>query len=75
MCDHNFEDKMERDTGTAKKTTEPVSPLSKSINEDTCVDDTRSSGVGNFTSDVARARWTLLRQVELALSKHKSLII
>ncbi|XP_026212772.1 calmodulin-lysine N-methyltransferase [Anabas testudineus] len=54
---------MERDTVTAEKT-EPASPLGKNINEDTCLDNSHSSGVGTCgTTDVARARWSLLRQV------------
>lgn len=67
IAHHNFEDNMEGDTGTAKKT-EPASPLVKNSTEDTCIDDSRSSGDGTCgTTDVARARWTLLRQVLLAL--------
>lgn len=63
IYDHNFEDNMERDTVTAEKT-EPASPLGKNINEDTCLDNSHSSGVGTCgTTDVARARWSLLRQV------------
>ncbi|KAM8739443.1 calmodulin-lysine N-methyltransferase [Acanthopagrus schlegelii] len=56
---------MERDsTGTAEKT-EPGSPLRKNIREDTCVANSHSSRDETLgdTTDVARARWTLLRQV------------
>nr|XP_046258406.1 calmodulin-lysine N-methyltransferase [Scatophagus argus] len=57
---------MERDsTGivTAEKT-EPASPLRKNINEDTCVAKSHTSrDMNSSTTDVARARWTLLRQV------------
>lgn len=60
---------METDSGanvTAEKT-EPASPLRKNINEDTCVDNSHTSRDGTCgTTDVARARWTLLRQVLLA---------
>ncbi|XP_069549104.1 calmodulin-lysine N-methyltransferase [Brachyistius frenatus] len=55
---------MEREsTGTAEKP-EPASPLRGNINEDTCVANSHSSrdGTGG-TTDVARARWILLRQV------------
>lgn len=69
IFDHNFEDTMETDSGanvTAEKT-EPASPLRKHINEDTCVDNSHTSRDGTCgTTDVARARWTLLRQVLLA---------
>lgn len=60
---------METDSGanvTAEKT-EPASPLRKNINEDTCVDNSHTSRDGTCgATDVARARWTLLRQVLLA---------
>ncbi|XP_055358467.1 calmodulin-lysine N-methyltransferase isoform X2 [Betta splendens] len=63
ISDHNFQGKMERGTGNAKKS-EPASPSGTNVNEDTCVDNSCSSGDGNCcTTDVARARWTLLRQV------------
>ncbi|KAM4591141.1 calmodulin-lysine N-methyltransferase isoform 1-T1 [Odontesthes bonariensis] len=60
----NIDDKMERDsTGTAEKT-EPASPLRGIINEDTCTSNDRNSrGTTCGATDVARARWTLLRQV------------
>ena len=63
----NFEGKMERDsTGTADKT-EPASPVRKNINEDTCAANSQTTQDGTCaTTDVARARWTLLRQVLLA---------
>ncbi|TMS04404.1 Calmodulin-lysine N-methyltransferase [Larimichthys crocea] len=53
-------------TGTAGRNTEPASPVRKNINEDnTCVDNSHSSSRDGTcgTTDVARARWTLLRQV------------
>ncbi|KAM9345218.1 calmodulin-lysine N-methyltransferase [Symphorus nematophorus] len=55
---------MERDsTGIAEKT-EPASPVRKNINEDTCAANSQTSQDGTCaTTDVARARWTLLRQV------------
>ncbi|XP_032397812.1 calmodulin-lysine N-methyltransferase [Etheostoma spectabile] len=55
---------MERDsTGTAEKI-QPASSLRNSINEDTCAANSLSSQVEICgTTDVARARWTLLRQV------------
>ncbi|XP_039994580.1 calmodulin-lysine N-methyltransferase isoform X2 [Xiphias gladius] len=55
---------MERDRTGAADMTEPASPLRKNINEDTCAADnhtSRSETCG--ATDVARARWTLLRQV------------
>ncbi|TKS85934.1 hypothetical protein D9C73_019408 [Collichthys lucidus] len=70
----SFEEKMEREsssyTGTAGRNTEPASPVRKNINEDnTCVDNSHSSSRDGTcgTTDVARARWTLLRQVLLSL--------
>ncbi|XP_031735174.1 calmodulin-lysine N-methyltransferase-like isoform X2 [Anarrhichthys ocellatus] len=55
---------MERDsTGTAEKT-EPASPLRKNMNQDTCAANSHSSLVETCgATDVAKARWTLLRQV------------
>uniref|UniRef100_UPI0037E717BC calmodulin-lysine N-methyltransferase n=1 Tax=Semicossyphus pulcher TaxID=241346 RepID=UPI0037E717BC len=54
---------MERDrTATAEKT-EPASPLRKNINEDTCANSHTSPAGTCGSTDVARARWTLLRQV------------
>nr|XP_020457178.1 calmodulin-lysine N-methyltransferase [Monopterus albus]XP_020457183.1 calmodulin-lysine N-methyltransferase [Monopterus albus]XP_020457190.1 calmodulin-lysine N-methyltransferase [Monopterus albus] len=59
---------MERDSIgniTAEKT-KPASPLGKNINEDTCTDNSHTSGIETCAAaDVARARWTLLRQVLL----------
>lgn len=58
---------MERGTGNTGKT-EPASSLGTNVNEDTCVVDSCSPGDGDCgTTDVARARWSLLRQVESAL--------
>lgn len=60
---------METDSGaniTAEKT-EPALPLRKNMNEDTRVDNSPSSRDGTCgTTDVAKARWSLLRQVFLA---------
>lgn len=65
----DLEDKMETDSGaniTAEKT-EPALPLRKNMNEDTRVDNSPSSRDGTCgTTDVAKARWSLLRQVFLA---------
>lgn len=59
---------MERNSAdniTAEQT-EPASPLGKNINEDSCVANSHSSRDETCgTADVARARWTLLRQVLL----------
>lgn len=66
---------MERDsTGTAEKT-EPGSPLRKNMREDTCVANSHSSRDETLgdTTDVARARWTLLRQVLLASQENTNL--
>lgn len=63
---HNFEDKMEKDSTGAAERTEPVLPLRNNINEDTCVANSHAHRDGTCgTTDVARARWTLLRQVLL----------
>ncbi|KAG8000244.1 Calmodulin-lysine N-methyltransferase, partial [Nibea albiflora] len=52
---------------TAGRNTEPASPLREHINEDnTCVANSHGSSQDDDTcgtTDVARARWTLLRQV------------
>lgn len=65
---------MERDSTGTTKNNDPASPV-RIINEDTCADKSHSSRVetcGN--THVARARWTLLRQVMCALrSRHKPL--
>lgn len=55
---------MERDsTGTAEKT-EPASPLGKNMNQDTCAANSNCALDETCgTTDVAKARWTLLRQV------------
>uniref|UniRef100_A0A3B5B666 Uncharacterized protein n=1 Tax=Stegastes partitus TaxID=144197 RepID=A0A3B5B666_9TELE len=55
---------MEKDsTGSAEKT-EPGSVLRENIHEDNCTADSFGSQADNCgTTDVARARWTLLRQV------------
>ncbi|TNN64299.1 Calmodulin-lysine N-methyltransferase [Liparis tanakae] len=61
---HIFEDKMERDSNGTAETTKPASPLRKNINQDTCAANSHSDLVETCgTPDVARARWTLLRQV------------
>ncbi|KAM7385361.1 hypothetical protein PAMP_001448 [Pampus punctatissimus] len=50
-------------TSTAEKS-DPASTVRRHINEDTCAANSHSSRVGTCgTPDVARARWTLLRQV------------
>ncbi|XP_034407627.1 calmodulin-lysine N-methyltransferase isoform X2 [Cyclopterus lumpus] len=55
---------MERDSNGTAETTEPASPLRKNINQDTCAANSHSALVETCgTPDVARARWTLLRQV------------
>ncbi|XP_056291635.1 calmodulin-lysine N-methyltransferase [Pseudoliparis swirei] len=55
---------MERDSNGTAETTKPASPLRKNINQDTCAANSHSDLVETCgTSDVARARWTLLRQV------------
>ncbi|GLD63939.1 calmodulin-lysine N-methyltransferase-like protein [Lates japonicus] len=55
---------MEKDSTGAAAETEPASPLRKNINEDTCAADSHTSRAGTCgATDVARARWTLLRQV------------
>ncbi|XP_030603337.1 calmodulin-lysine N-methyltransferase isoform X1 [Archocentrus centrarchus] len=55
---------MERDAAGDAERTEPVSPLRKNTNEGTRAADSHTSRVGTCTNtDVARARWTLLRQV------------
>lgn len=69
---------METDTGanvTAEKA-EPALPLRKNMNEDTRVDNSPSSRDGTCgTTDVAKARWSLLRQVYLtSKGKHKPCI-
>lgn len=56
-------DRNSADNITAEQT-EPASPLGKNINEDSCVSNSHSSRDETCgTADVARARWTLLRQV------------
>ncbi|XP_042357630.1 calmodulin-lysine N-methyltransferase isoform X2 [Plectropomus leopardus] len=60
----SFEGKMERDSAGAAEETEPASPLRKNINEDSRAANSQSSREETCaTTDVARARWTLLRQV------------
>lgn len=60
----NFEDKMERESTDNAEKTQPASSLLGNMNEDTCVANSPSSPVGTCgNTDVARARWTLLRQV------------
>ncbi|XP_039893069.1 calmodulin-lysine N-methyltransferase [Simochromis diagramma] len=55
---------MDRDSSGAAERTEPASPLGKNIHEDTRATDSRASRSGTCrNTDVARARWTLLRQV------------
>uniref|UniRef100_A0A4W6DR83 Si:ch73-54n14.2 n=1 Tax=Lates calcarifer TaxID=8187 RepID=A0A4W6DR83_LATCA len=55
---------MEKDSTGAAAETEPASPSRKNINEDTCAADSHTSRAGTCgATDVARARWTLLRQV------------
>ncbi|XP_056251220.1 calmodulin-lysine N-methyltransferase isoform X2 [Seriola aureovittata] len=55
---------MERDSTGAEEKTEPASPLRKDINDDTCAADSHTSQTETCgPTDVARARWTLLRQV------------
>lgn len=55
---------MERDsTGTAEKS-DPASPVRRNINEDTCAANPHSSRADTCGATyVARARWTLLKQV------------
>ncbi|KAF3708047.1 Calmodulin-lysine N-methyltransferase [Channa argus] len=54
---------MERDNSTGEKT-QPASSTGPNINEDICTDNSRTALVETCrTVDVARARWTLLRQV------------
>uniref|UniRef100_A0A3Q4H5A3 Calmodulin-lysine N-methyltransferase n=1 Tax=Neolamprologus brichardi TaxID=32507 RepID=A0A3Q4H5A3_NEOBR len=63
---------MDRDSSGAAERTEPASPLGKNIHEDTLAADSRASLSGTCTNtDVARARWTLLRQV----CKHRTLMV
>lgn len=63
---------MDRDSSGAAERTEPASPLGKNIHEDTRAADSRASRSGTCTNtDVARARWTLLRQV----CKHRTLMV
>ncbi|XP_034537761.1 calmodulin-lysine N-methyltransferase [Notolabrus celidotus] len=55
---------MERDCNDTAEKIESNSPLTENINEDTCRDDSHTSRTGTCgTPDVAKARWTLLRQV------------
>ena len=55
---------MERDAAGAAERTEPASPLRENLNEDTCAADHHTPRAGTCgATDVARARWTLLRQV------------
>lgn len=60
---------MEMDSGVSvsAEKTEPASPLSNQVNEDTCSSKSQTCPDGSCgTADVAKARWTLLRQVMLA---------
>lgn len=58
--------KMERDSTGAAEKTQPASPRRKDINNDTCAAGSPTSPSGTCdATDVARARWTLLRQVLL----------
>ncbi|XP_047459772.1 calmodulin-lysine N-methyltransferase [Mugil cephalus] len=54
---------MERESTDNAGMTQPASSLRGNLNEDTCVANSHSSPVGTCNTDVARARWTLLRQV------------
>lgn len=62
-----FRREMERDINVTAEKTEQSSSLRKNINEDTCVVNCRTSSERSCgTADiVAKARWTLLRQVSL----------
>lgn len=59
-------DTMETNVSTEK--TESVSPLIKHVNDDTCLENTTPTPPEDRcgTADVAKARWTLLRQVTFA---------
>ncbi|XP_054874466.1 calmodulin-lysine N-methyltransferase isoform X2 [Amphiprion ocellaris] len=55
---------MEKDSAGSSEKTKPGSVFMDTINEDNCTADSLSSRADNCaTTDVARARWTLLRQV------------
>lgn len=55
---------MERDCIAAAEKNESNPPARENINEDTCRANARISRDGTCgTTDVAKARWTLLRQV------------
>ncbi|KAG7511582.1 hypothetical protein JOB18_003914 [Solea senegalensis] len=56
---------MERDSTGAAENTQPASPLRKNLNEDRCAADSHTcrDGTCAAATDVARARWILLRQV------------
>ncbi|KAM6998120.1 calmodulin-lysine N-methyltransferase isoform 1-T2 [Tautogolabrus adspersus] len=55
---------MERDYSATPEDTEPALPSRDKINEDTCADNSHTSRAGTCgATDVAKARWTLLRQV------------
>ncbi|XP_074532494.1 calmodulin-lysine N-methyltransferase [Halichoeres trimaculatus] len=55
---------MERDCTAAAEKSESDSPMRENINEDTCRANSQISRGGTCgTTDVAKARWTLLRQV------------
>ncbi|XP_041646276.1 calmodulin-lysine N-methyltransferase [Cheilinus undulatus] len=55
---------MERDYAANAEKTEPASPLRDKINEDSCADNSHIPRAGTCgTAEVAKARWTLLRQV------------
>ena len=57
-------DTMERDrTGAEEEEKEPASPRRMELNGDRCSVVSRSSRTESCGGDVAKARWTLLRQV------------
>ncbi|XP_065815619.1 calmodulin-lysine N-methyltransferase isoform X2 [Labrus bergylta] len=55
---------MERDYSATPEETEPALPSRDKTTEDTCADNSHTSRTGTCgATDVAKARWTLLRQV------------
>lgn len=60
------------ETGVSSEKTESVSPVMKHVNEDTCSKNTTRTPPEDRcgTADVAKARWTLLRQVTFAWQKY-----
>lgn len=68
---------MERETTGTAEDSDPASPVRKNMNEETTAANSHSSLVtcSGITTDVARARWTLLRQVTSKSSQNLLLFL